>query len=291
MIKTIFVVGAGLMGSGIAQVAAQGGYRVVMHDLNDQILQKGMESIKNSLERFAKKGKISEGEVSEIINRIETTTDLTKAAEAELVIEAVFENLEIKKDVFSKLDNICKPEAILATNTSALSITKIAAATNRPEQVVGMHFFSPVPMMKLVEIIKGVRTADTTVAIVKEVAKQMGKEPVVAGKDFGGFIANRVALPYMRMAIVVLTEGIASKEEIDQAMRLGYGFPMGPLELADLTGLDVLLHSLEGIYNDLQDPAYAPPPLLKRMVEAGLLGRKTGQGFYRYDAQGKRLPD
>lgn len=290
-VERIFVCGSGLMGSGIAQVAAQGGFSVTMYDVGPEPLQRGLAAIQDSLDRFVRRGTITEQDRSDTLARIQTTLELSDAASSDLVIEAVPENLELKQKIFTQLDSICPERVVLATNTSALPITRIAAATKRPEKVLGMHFFSPVPLMKLVEIVRGERTVNATVKVAEEVGRRMGKEPVVVDRDFGGFLANRIGLPYMRAAIVALTEGVASPADIDKGMRLGFGMPMGPLELADLTGLDVLMHSLEAIANDLEDASYAPPPLLKRMVEAGKLGRKTGEGFYRYDSSGKRIAD
>lgn len=288
-VQRIFVCGSGLMGSGIAQVAAQGGFSVTMYDIGDEPLQRGMAAIRDSLDRFVRREVLTEAAKEETLARLQTTRALADAATCDLVIEAVPENFELKKQVFAELDNICPENVVFATNTSAIPITRMAAVTNRPDQFVGMHFFSPVPLMKLVEIVRGERTSDETVQIAEAVGRRMGKEPVVVARDFGGFLANRIGLPYMRAAIVALTEGVASAADIDKGMRLGFGMPMGPLELADLTGLDVLMHSLEAIAADLEDASYAPPPLLKRMVEAGKLGRKTGIGFYRYDERGKRI--
>lgn len=287
--KKIFVAGAGLMGSGVAQVAAQAGYLVTMQDVSQQSLDRGMANIKQSVGRFVKKGVYSAEQELEILGRIKTTLTLEIASDADLVIEAIFENLDAKQAIFKQLDEICPAHTILATNTSALSITKIASITGRADRVIGMHFFSPVPMMKLVEIIPGIASSDSTVEVSQEVGRRMGKESVLVRRDFGGFLANRIGLPYSRMAIIALTEGLGSAEDIDQAMRLGFGMPMGPLELADLTGLDILLNAMTNIYVDLGDDSYSPPPLLKRMVDAGYLGRKTKRGFYQYDENGKRI--
>ncbi|WP_227762264.1 3-hydroxyacyl-CoA dehydrogenase family protein [Zhaonella formicivorans] len=287
--EKIFIVGAGLMGSGIAQVAAQGKMSVILQDISLQALEKAQKSIQFSLERFVKKEKITVSEKVEILARIDFTTELARAEEVDLVIEAVYEDLDLKLRIFRQLESICPTNTILATNTSALPISKIASVTNRPDKVVGMHFFSPVPMMKLLEIVRGQLTSDETVRAVQDIGTRMGKETIVVQKDFGGFIVNRIGLAYMKAAIDVLTEGIGTAEDIDKGMRLGYGMPMGPLELADLTGTDVLLHSLENVYHDLNNEAYFPPSLLKRMVEAGRLGRKVNHGFYRYDENGKKI--
>lgn len=287
--ETIFIIGSGLMGSGMAQVAAQGEMNVILQDVSESVLEKAKKGIQISLDRFVKKEKITPAQRAEILGRIELTTEISRAAAADLVIEAVYENLDLKLRIFKQLDTICPPDVILATNTSALPISKIAGVTNRPDKVIGMHFFSPVPMMKLLEIVRGQLTSDATVRFAEEIGARMGKETIVAQKDFGGFIVNRIGLAYMKAAIDVLTEGIGSPEEIDKGMRLGYGMPMGPLELADLTSTDVLLHSLENVFHDLNNDAYFPPPLLKRMVDAGRLGRKVGYGFYRYDENGKKV--
>ncbi|WRO22825.1 3-hydroxyacyl-CoA dehydrogenase NAD-binding domain-containing protein [Metallumcola ferriviriculae] len=290
-IDRILVIGAGLMGSGIAQVAAQSGIKVCMHDVDEASLERGLNSIKYSLGRFVKKGRFTLDERDEILNRIEVTTDLGRSAQAQLVIEAIFENMELKQKIFRELDKVCPTKTYFASNTSALSITELASVTGRPEKVIGMHFFSPVPMMKLLEIVKGMHTSEETVKVAERVGKRMGKETVVAKRDFGGFLLNRIALPYSRMAIVALTEGVGTPEDIDKGMRLGFGMPMGPLELADLTGIDVLLHAMTAIYEDIGDEAFCPPPLLKRMVDAGRLGRKVGYGFYKYAENGKKIID
>lgn len=288
-VSRIFVVGAGLMGSGIAQVAAQAGYEVILEDVSKEALSRGLENIRDSLARLERKGKITAEQASQALARLGTAEGLEKASEADFVIEAVYEDLDLKIRVFRELDAICLPRTVLATNTSALSITKIASATRRPDRVVGMHFFSPVPLMPVVEVIRGLNTSDATFALAEQVGKRMGKTVVKVQKDFGGFLVNRIYLPYMRMAIIALTEGLGSVEDIDQAIRLALGYPMGPFELTDMVGADVLLMAMEAIYRDVGDESYSPPPLLRRMVEAGLLGRKTGRGFYEYDAQGNRL--
>lgn len=288
-VSRIFVVGAGLMGSGIAQVAAQAGYEVILEDVSKEALSRGLENIRDSLARLERKGKITAEQASQVLARLSTAESLDQASEADFVIEAVPEDLDLKMRLFRELDAICPPRTVLATNTSALSITRIAGSTGRPDRVVGMHFFSPVPLMPVVEVIRGLNTSDATFALAEQVGKRMGKTVVKVQKDFGGFLVNRIYLPYMRMAIIALTEGLGSVEDIDQAVRLALGYPMGPFELTDMVGADVLLMAMEAIYRDVGDESYAPPPLLKRMVEAGLLGRKTGRGFYEYDAQGKRL--
>ena len=283
-IKKVFVVGAGLMGGGITQVTATAGYQVKMRDMTDEILEKSMESIKWSLEKFASKGKITEEQAKQAIDNIKPTTELSDAADADLVIEAVFEKLELKQDVFKQLDEITGPEAILATNTSAISITSIAAATSRPDKVVGTHFFSPVPMMRLCELIRGLHTSDETLEAAVKFAQSIGKETVVVQKDVAGFIANRVGLAASSAAIKLVASGVATPQDIDKAMRLGFGHAMGPCETSDLTGIDVLMNAMKAIYNETQDETYWPPELMQRMVASGLLGRKTKKGFYDYSS-------
>ncbi|MHC1579728.1 MAG: 3-hydroxyacyl-CoA dehydrogenase family protein [Candidatus Alkanophagales archaeon] len=281
-IKKVAVIGAGIMGTGIAQVCAQAGYEVGLRDIEDEFVERSISTIKSSLGKLVQKGKISQSDADAIIGRIKGTTDLKEAAsDADLVIEAVVENMDVKKQVFKELDEICPEHTILASNTSSLSITEMAAATQRPEKVVGMHFFNPVPVMRLVEIVRGLTTSDETVEVARAFAEKLGKTPVVC-KDSPGFIANRIALPSLNEAMFALMEGVAPKEDIDTAMKLGYNWPMGPLELADLVGLDTLLAIFEVFYNEFGDPKYRPCPLLREMVRAGYLGRKTGKGFYEY---------
>ena len=283
-IKKVFVVGAGLMGGGITQVTATAGYQVKMRDMTDEILEKSVESIKWSLDKFASKGKITEEQAKQAIDNIKPTTELSDAADADLVIEAVFEKLELKQDVFKQLDEITGPEAILATNTSAISITSIAAATSRPDKVVGTHFFSPVPMMRLCELIRGLHTSDETLEAAVKFAQSIGKETVVVQKDVAGFIANRVGLAASSAAIKLVASGVATPQDIDKAMRLGFGHAMGPCETSDLTGIDVHMNAMKAIYNETQDETYWPPELMQRMVASGLLGRKTKKGFYDYSS-------
>jgi len=253
-----------------------------MYDIKQEFIDKGLNNIKGNLKRSVEKGKISQDEADKILRRITTTIDLKQAAkDVDFVIEAAPENMEIKKQVFKDLDEFTPKNAILASNTSSLSITEIASATKRPEKVVGMHFFNPAPVMKLVEVVKGHLTSQETVETVKELAKKLGKTPVEC-KDSPGFIANRICVPMINEAITALQEGIASKEDIDLAVKLGYNHPMGPLELADLIGLDIILAIMETYYKEFNDPKYRPATLLKQMVRAGLLGRKTGKGFYQY---------
>ncbi|MBC7246161.1 MAG: 3-hydroxyacyl-CoA dehydrogenase family protein [Actinobacteria bacterium] len=281
-IRKVFVVGSGLMGSGIAQVTAFAGYRVVMHDVDDERTSKGMEAIRSSLGKFLSKEKITQEQHDAALANITTTTDLKDASDCDLVVEAVFENLEVKSKVFGELDAVCPSHAVLATNTSAIPISSIAAATKRPDKVVGIHFFSPVPLMRLCEIIRGLQTSDETMETAEKWAQSVGKETVRVLKDHAGFIANRLYLPMVMEAARMLEAGVATPEDIDKAMRLGYNLPMGPLELADMTGIDVLTNASTAIYNDTGDPKYYPPPLLRRLVASGLLGRKTARGFYDY---------
>ena len=286
-IKKIFVVGAGLMGSGITQVSAQAGYSVVMQDIADSAVKKGMDSIRWSLKKFYEKGTVKETPET-ILNRITPTTDRKAGKDADLVIEAVFERMDIKQEVFQELDALCQPEAILATNTSALPITEIASVTRRPEKVVGTHFFSPVPMMRIVEIVKGLRTSPATLEIAQKYALSIGKEYITVQKDIAGFALNRLNIPSTLEAIRLVEAGVASPDDIDKEMRLGFGRAMGPLETNDLTGLDVTFNTAMNIYNETKDPKFWPPALLIRKVKAGELGRKTGKGWYEYTPDGKK---
>lgn len=280
-VRRVFVVGAGQMGSGIAQVAAQAGLQVTMRDIAPEILEKAMAVIRRNLQRSVEKGRITAGEQEAILGRLRTTLDLEGAAEADVVIEAIVENMQAKKDLFSELDRICPPGTILASNTSSLSITELAASTRRPDRFIGMHFMNPVPVMQLVEVVRGHLTSDETHQVIRDLAVRMGKTPVTV-QDYPGFVANRVLFPMINEAIYCLMEGVASAEEIDTVMKLGMNHPMGPLALADLIGLDTCLAILETLHRGLGDPKYRPCPLLRRMVSAGLLGRKTGRGFYTY---------
>jgi 3-hydroxybutyryl-CoA dehydrogenase len=282
MTQRIAVIGAGLMGSGIAQVSAVAGLDVVLRDITDQALQGGLAGIEKSLNRFASKGTLSDDEVSAALSRISTTTDLEAAADADIVVEAAFENLQVKQQLFSDLDRICRPEAVLASNTSAIPITQIAAATDRPESVVGTHFFSPVPMMALCELVRGYKTSDETLATARAFAEQVGKTCIVVNRDVAGFVTTRLIAALANEAVRLLETGVATAEDIDTACRLGFGHAMGPLATLDLTGVDIMRNASENIYSDTRDPKFAPPELLSRMVIAGALGRKTGQGFYSY---------
>jgi 3-hydroxyacyl-CoA dehydrogenase len=284
-IRKVTVLGAGLMGHGIAQVAAQvAKYEVSLRDVRQEFLDKGMKMIQGSLQKFVDKEKISEEEISETLDRIHPTLDIKEAvADADLIIEAVPENVKVKKSVFVEIEKFAKKDAITASNTSSISITLLASATRRPEKFCGMHFFNPPQLMKLVEVVRGAKTSDETVDAVVEVAKKMGKEPVVVKKDSPGFIVNRILISALNEALYLVWEGVADRDDIDKAVRLGLNWPMGPLALLDHVGLDTTLAILEVFQRELGDLKYTPCPLLKQMVGAGLLGRKTGKGFYDWE--------
>jgi 3-hydroxybutyryl-CoA dehydrogenase len=279
----VAVIGSGLMGAGIAQVATTAGHEVVLRDVTDQALERGVAGIRTSLERFVVKGKLSADDAAGALERITTTVDLEAAADADIVVEAVFETIEIKHEVFRELDRICRDGAVLATNTSAIPVTQIAAVTQRPESVVGTHFFSPVPMMGLCELVRGYKTSDETLAAARAFAEGVGKTCVVVNRDVAGFVTTRLICALAMEAVRLVENGVATAEDIDTACRLGFGHAMGPLATTDLTGVDILRNAALNIYADTQDEKFYPPETLSRMVSAGDLGRKSGQGFYTYD--------
>ncbi|MFL6255733.1 MAG: 3-hydroxybutyryl-CoA dehydrogenase [Pyrinomonadaceae bacterium] len=281
MSELIGVVGAGTMGNGIAQVAARAGYDVVLRDVTEEFLERGMKAIDRSLQRDVDKERLKEEEKRTIVGRIRATTALSDLSGASFVIEAIYENLEAKQTVFRELDETCGADAILASNTSSISITKLGAATRRPEQVIGMHFMNPVPVMKLVEVIRGIATSDETWARTRELTERMGKTALECN-DSPGFVSNRVLMPMINEAVFALHENVATRESIDGIMKLGMNHPMGPLTLADFIGLDVCLAILNVLHTELGDPKYRPCPLLRKYVDAGWLGRKSGRGFYEY---------
>jgi len=280
--QRVAVLGAGIMGAGIAQVAAQAGYLVVLRDLQMSLVKGGLHTIDKNLTKMTAKGVIDQTEKDRILSNIRASTDLAEVHDADLVIEAVVENMAVKKQIFAELDNLCYDHTILATNTSSLSITEIASATNRQDKVLGMHFFNPVPTMKLVEIVKGMETSSQTVAKARGFVDRIGKEEVVVNRESPGFIVNRILVPYLNEAIFLYGDGVASPDEIDTAMKLGAGMPVGPLELADLIGLDTVLTVVTAFYNEFRDSKYRPHPILSTLVRAGYLGRKTKKGFYKY---------
>lgn len=280
-IKTIGVCGAGTMGAGIAQLAAQSGFQVKVIDVAEEFIQRGMNIITKNLDRLVAKEKLSAAERDSILSRIETSTDHAVMAKADFVIEAILEEVEAKRSLFLKLEDVCRPEVVFATNTSSISVTQLAAASKRPDRVVGMHFFNPVPVMKLVEIIPALQTADEVVGLTVELTKKLGRTPVQC-KDTPSFIVNRILIPMIIDAIRVYESGVATAQDIDTAMKLGANLPMGPLELADFVGLDIVYHIGNMLFEYTKEPRFNPPDLLRNMVQAGWLGRKTGKGFYEY---------
>ena len=289
-IRKVGVVGCGLMGSGIAQVAAASGYDTVVREVNDEALEKGLSSIEKNLDRAVEKEKMDEGARDEVLDRIEGTLELSDLADRDIVIEAVVEDLDVKEDVFRQLDELCGEGTIFASNTSSLTITEMAAVTERPDRFVGLHFFNPVPVMRLVEVVRQGGTSDATFEAAYEFAESLGKEPV-ACRDNSGFIVNRLLVPYMMDAIRAYENGVGSIEDIDQAMELGTGYPMGPFTLGDFVGLDTLCKIGDIMFDEYREKRFAPPALLRRMVTAGLYGRKTGEGFYDYSGDSPVVSD
>ncbi len=280
-IRRVGVIGCGLMGGGIAQTCAQSGYEVVVREVSQPLLDKGLARIYSAWDMMASKGKLTQGQAEENRTHLHGTLELADMADCDLVIEAVIENMEEKLRLFPALDHILKPDALLLTNTSSLNVTQMGAVTKRPDKVCGLHFFNPAPVMKLVEIVRTISTSDETIEDVREFALSLGKAPVLA-KDSAGFIVNFLLIPYLLAAIRMLENGMASRDDIDTAMRLGCGYPMGPFTLLDYVGLDTTMWAAEAIYDEYKDPLYAPPPLLRRMVQSGMYGKKSGQGFYDY---------
>ena len=286
-VNKVFVVGSGLMGSGISQVCAQAGVEVLLYDIDPKALEKAVKSMEWSLNKFFEKGKISEDGVT-VMKRVSTVTDFSRAGEADLLIEAVFENLELKREVFQKLDKAAGPQALLASNTSAISITELAAVTGRPEKVLGLHFFSPVPMMKAVEVIKGLATSEETAQLGREFALRIGKEPIMVNMDVAGFVINRINFPSTMEAMRLVEQGVATVEDIDKGLRLASGRKMGIFETGDMVGLDVTYGAMMAMYRETGDPRWYPPMLLRKKVTAGQLGRKTGKGWYEYNEDGTK---
>jgi 3-hydroxybutyryl-CoA dehydrogenase len=280
-IRKVGIVGAGLMGGGVAQTCVQSGYETLVSEVNQELLDKGMARIHSSWDSSVSKGKLAQGQSNEYRARLHGTLNLEDFADCDVVIEAILEQMEEKIRLFTTLDRILKPEALILSNTSSLNITQMAAVTKRPDKICGLHFFNPAPVMKLVEIVKTILTSEETIETVRQFATSLGKTPVLA-KDTAGFIVNFLLIPYLLAAIRMLENGMATREDIDTAMKLGCGYPMGPFTLLDYVGLDTTMWAAEAIYNEYKDPLYAPPPLLRRMVNAGMLGKKSGKGFYTY---------
>ena len=289
-IKKVGVLGCGLMGSGIAQIAAQAGYETVVREVDDEVLKKGLKRIEDFLTKGVQKGKLTEAQMTEILDRLHGTTKLSDLASCDIIIEAVVENIEVKKQVFSELDGMCPEHTIFATNTSSLTVIEMAAATKRPDRFVGLHFFNPVPIMKLVEVVRTVSTSQETFDRAFAFAKSLGKEPI-ACKDRSGFVVNLLLVPYLLDAIRAVENGVASVEDIDKGMQLGCGYPMGPLTLLDFVGLDTTYYIANIMFEEYREAKYAPPPLLRKMVLAGLHGRKSGKGFYDYSTDPPKVTD
>jgi len=281
-VKRPFVVGAGIMGAGVGQLCAQLGYEVTVVDISDELIDKAQNKIIAGLKRRIEKGKITQEDMDSVLSRMNWSTDLNLASDCDFVVEAIYEDIEAKKEVFGKLDSICSPETILATNTTALSVSEIASATSRSDKVIGMHFFNPAVIMKLVEIIRGEETSEETISTAKKFAEDLGKIPITTAKEAPAGIVSRVLAGLLNEAAVVYADGVASPEDIDEAMKLGAGLPMGPLTLIDMIGLDIHLAKMETLYEKLQDERYKPPEIIKKMVAEGKLGKKAGEGFYKY---------
>ncbi len=281
-IKKPFIVGTGIMGSGVGQLCAQQDYDVTLVDISDDIVGKAREKVKSGLNRRVEKGKITQEDMESVLSRMNWSTDMEQARECDFVMEAISENIDAKKEVFAKLDSICSPETILASNTTALSVSEIALATSRPDKVIGMHFFNPAVIMKLVEIIRGEKTSEDTIAATKKFAEDLGKVPIATAKEAPAGIVSRVLAGMLNEAAAVYADGIASPQDIDEAMKLGAGLPMGPLALIDMIGLDIHLAKMETLYAKLKDERYRTPEIIKEMIAEGKLGRKTGEGFYKY---------
>ncbi|NQT80637.1 MAG: NAD(P)-binding protein [Candidatus Aminicenantes bacterium] len=280
--KKPFIVGTGIMGSGVGQLCAQQGYEVTLVDISDDIVGKAREKVKTGLNRRVEKGKITQEDMESVLSRMNWSTDMEQARECDFVVEAISENIDVKKEVFAKLDSICSPETILASNTTALSVSEIASATSRPDKVIGMHFFNPAVIMKLVEIIRGEKTSEDTIAATKKFAEDLGKVPIATAKEAPAGIVSRVLAGLLNEAAAVYADGIASPQDIDEAMKLGAGLPMGPLALIDMIGLDIHLAKMETLYAKLKDERYRPLEIIKEMIAEGKLGRKAGEGFYKY---------